>query len=269
MTSELLLVVGAIFLLGVGCSSGDGETAPGGGVRPNMTAYCAALCDQLNECDNSEDASICANGCENETAAVAPKLRADWIAKQQACVLAKDCASVISGDAYSSCADEVNAGLAPSAAGTSFCDAWEAAATRCSEQLDKANCLDASKQYNDAALREAQGCLDKSCSLIVLCVGAALGESVGRGGGSNSCPYAFDGLCDEPSVCPPGTDTADCSGTGSCPTTFNGVCDEPDLCPPGTDSVDCSGNQCPYAFNGVCDEPDFCPSGTDSADCRI
>jgi len=34
------------------------------------------------------------------------------------------------------------------------------------------------------------------------------------GGGENSCPFAFDGECDEPNACAPGTDTADCLGGG-------------------------------------------------------
>ena len=30
----------------------------------------------------------------------------------------------------------------------------------------------------------------------------------------NSCEFAFDGTCDEPDLCAPGTDTADCSDSG-------------------------------------------------------
>ena len=40
----------------------------------------------------------------------------------------------------------------------------------------------------------------------------------GDSDGSNSCEYAYDGECDEPEYCDPGTDTSDCSG-GSTPGT--------------------------------------------------
>ena len=69
---------------------------------------------------------------------------------------------------------------------------------------------------------------------------------------ANSCPWAFDGECDEPGI-----------GTG--------------LCDAGTDSADCSAgpfdpaNSCVWAFDGECDEPGIgtgaCDAGTDAADC--
>jgi hypothetical protein len=78
----------------------------------------------------------------------------------------------------------------------------------------------------------------------------------------STCPYTNDGECDEPNLCPAGTDTVDCS---TCPYTNDGECDEPNLCPTGTDTVDCS--TCPYTNDGECDEPNLCPAGTDTADC--
>ncbi len=107
---------------------------------------------------------------------------------------------------------------------------------------------------------------------------------------ANSCPWAFDGECDEPGigtgVCLPGTDTFDCYGVGfdwsnSCPWAFDGECDEPGIgtgaCLPGTDTFDCRGasfdwsNSCPWAFDGECDEPGIgtgvCLPGTDTYDC--
>ncbi len=62
----------------------------------------------------------------------------------------------------------------------------------------------------------------------------------------NSCRYAYDGECDEPSYCPYGTDSSDCSGTSggsnSCRYAYDGYCDEPSLCDTGTDTRDCSGS---------------------------
>ena len=99
----------------------------------------------------------------------------------------------------------------------------------------------------------------------------------------DSCRWANDGECDEPDLCAPGTDTADCRDSGnlarrnsSCRWANDGECDEPDLCAPGTDAADCrdSGNlarrnnSCRWANDGECDEPDLCAPGTDAADCR-
>ncbi len=77
----------------------------------------------------------------------------------------------------------------------------------------------------------------------------------------NSCVWAFDGECDDPTVpgaltsaCSPGTDDADCGIGGGggggggglanpCPFTNDGDCDEPNglgLCAWGTDTADCS-----------------------------
>lgn len=77
-----------------------------------------------------------------------------------------------------------------------------------------------------------------------------------------------------------GPETTDTQGTrtrrseaDSCEYAFDDECDEPDLCPRGTDTTDCKKssergpNSCEYAYDGVCDEPDLCRRGTDSADC--
>ena len=116
----------------------------------------------------------------------------------------------------------------------------------------------------------------------------------------NSCQFANDGYCDEPTYCAPGTDTNDCQAAGNtatpnsaqsttptCAYENDGVCDVPSYCPQGTDVADCSqandwsqpandsGSQsntgdteaCRWAKDGVCDEPTYCAIGTDTADC--
>jgi len=90
----------------------------------------------------------------------------------------------------------------------------------------------------------------------------------------NSCSYAFDNECDEPDICPIGTDTADCSIplADSCIYANDGECDEPGLCAFGTDTTDCftpDPNSCFFANDGECDEPNICSIGTDSADCAV
>ena len=103
----------------------------------------------------------------------------------------------------------------------------------------------------------------------------------------NSCRYAFDGECDEPTYCNNGTDSYDCRrqgvpGPNDCFWAYDGECDEPGLgtgvCPAASDAWDCrqqgsppGPNDCPFAFDGECDEPGIgtgvCMSGTDTADC--
>ena len=77
------------------------------------------------------------------------------------------------------------------------------------------------------------------------------------------CPWADDGVCDEPVLCPPGTDVNDC-----CATPGNGECEEESqggMCPDGTDFYDCG--YCKWPMDGLCDEPDFCPPDSDAFDC--
>ena len=139
--------------------------------------------------------------------------------------------------------------------------------------------------------------------------------------GPDSCRYAHDGVCDEPTYCEYGTDTTDCSmpttawdsgspsaasssasasqpsasepapsqtatetGPNSCRWANDGECDEPTYCAFGTDTADCQaaqtqaaapvdasnggfGDSCRYANDGVCDEPTYCDFGTDQTDC--
>ena len=67
---------------------------------------------------------------------------------------------------------------------------------------------------------------------------------------TNSCQHANDGMCDEPGLCAPGTDAADCSGHQSASTSAS------------------RNDSCAYSYDGKCDEPDICAFGTDMADCR-
>ena len=86
--------------------------------------------------------------------------------------------------------------------------------------------------------------------------------------GANSCSYAYDGFCDEPTLCADGTDTYDCTPL-TCPYTNDGYCDEPTTCPTGTDTVDCASSPtCPYTNDWYCDEGFSCSTGTDTADCQ-
>ena len=74
-------------------------------------------------------------------------------------------------------------------------------------------------------------------------------SSSSSGSRDNSCAYAYDGECDEPSYCETGTDTSDCSGGSSGGSSSGG------------------SNSCQYAYDGECDEPSYCETGTDTSDC--
>jgi len=117
---------------------------------------------------------------------------------------------------------------------------------------------------------------------------AGSGSGSGSGSGAaedNSCAYANNDICNEPNICFPGTDTADCPD--SCLHANNGYCDEPGhanydnagaTCAAGTDTTDCSGpDSCLEADNDVCDDKTHakftgssgsCAPGTDTTDCE-
>ena len=83
---------------------------------------------------------------------------------------------------------------------------------------------------------------------------------------SNSCQYAHDNMCDEPTYCSVGTDTADCQGgaPGQTPPS-NPPSGMPPSSPPSNQDP---ANSCQYANDNMCDEPYFCQVGTDTADCQ-
>ena len=115
----------------------------------------------------------------------------------------------------------------------------------------------------------------------------------------NSCVFAHDGVCDEPSLCAAGTDCNDCGGqspepaheapaasndqpgdANTCRHAYDGECDEPTHCAPGTDSADCmdargthvdgpADDSCEFAFDDECDEGTWCDYGTDTTDCYV
>ena len=213
--TTLVLMLGLVW----GCSSSggsgggnpNGNVAPGGG-GTTIASFCSAACSKVEQCDSTADTSTCTASCQNSYAVIGPKLRPEFVAGMSNCFTNKDCATVLSGDADAACADEAAAALAPSAAGTAFCDALQSAANQCGGSSDKASCLAAVKQFSDPALQAAQTCTGKACTEIDSCIEAQLGLSSGgsSSSGSNSCEWAFDGYCDEPEYCAPGTDTYDC-----------------------------------------------------------
>ncbi len=211
----LLCAVGSLWACSSGTSGGGGNpNGFAGNSSAQSGSYCATVCGKFHQCDGSEDLQTCTASCENDFAATGPKLRAEYVSKLQNCVTAKDCATVLSGGATSQCAEEAAAALAPTQEGTSFCNQIETAAGKCGGGSDKAQCLQAAKQFSDGALKAAEACLQKACADIESCIDAQLGmqSSSSSSSGSNSCEYAYDGYCDEGEYCEYGTDSYDCSG---------------------------------------------------------
>lgn len=94
--------------------------------------------------------------------------------------------------------------------------------------------------------------------------GGSGGDGVGGVDGGTLCAFDGDGTCDEPDLCPVGTDSDCDGGTPNCEYEADGYCDVPGSCEPGTDTVDCT---CASEDDGECDVPGLCAYGTDIADC--
>lgn len=95
--------------------------------------------------------------------------------------------------------------------------------------------------------------------------------------GPHSCNWINDGVCDEPDLCPVGTDTSDCdddevdccAADDPCDWGGDGVCHcDGDY---DWDATDCAvdNDSCRYARDNVCDEPQYCDYGTDTTDCEL
>jgi len=100
-------------------------------------------------------------------------------------------------------------------------------------------------------------CINDTCEGGAIC---GLGKCLPAGDGS--CLYEFDGVCEEPEFCEPGSDPFDC-----CASPQDGACEEIDyggVCSPYSDFFDCG--YCPFVNDGQCDDG-LCPVGTDEADC--
>ena len=163
------------------CSGGASTTSSSSSAAAtsasSLSDFCGSLSERLNACDSTSSVQTVTNKCENDFAAIYPKLRADWVSSVEACMPQQDCASVLKDTAFGDCFEEASASLAPTSAGSAFCDAYADADLACDKKLDKASCLSAAKQYNDATLREAQACTSQSCSGMKPCIDAALGDS--------------------------------------------------------------------------------------------
>ncbi len=113
---------------------------------------------------------------------------------------------------------------------------------------------------------------DPDCCAVIkngVCEETSSGGTCPNGSDWHDCGYcpaalSSDGFCDEPDVCPTGTDN-DC-----CATRKDGTCEEQSMggdCLDGSDAYDCGYCPVAWAADGICDEPGDCPEGSDGADC--
>jgi hypothetical protein len=155
----ILAVAGSLLALAtVHCSStaGTGKAAGNPSLGLSPSDFCQQICTRVSGCDTSHDVDTCAQSCDNDLASSYPKLRGDLVANVEACWSKKDCKTVLlSASALDSCADEAEESLAPTSAGTSFCDGLDTSWKKCGESLDKSRCLHLAKRYNDDANIEA------------------------------------------------------------------------------------------------------------------
>jgi uncharacterized membrane protein YgcG len=183
------LVVGALVFGALACGSpnGSSSTSTGGpGQTISTDDFCGAYCGRVNTCDATQAEQTCVNECKNANAALLPKLNSAVTSQLETCIAAKDCKTVLSSSILKTCQKEVVASVAPSADGAAFCNQLAAADTKCGKTLDKANCLEDIKLYNDTAIRDAEACTSAACSAIDDCVDAALGDDLKSSSGSTS-----------------------------------------------------------------------------------
>lgn len=175
--------------MALACSSanhGSDSDQPTKANREAAGDYCEIACAKQKSCDQRSDDQTCRNSCTNELAALGPKLRIEYLDGTSSCINDADCASVLDGSAPQKCSRQAVASLAPSAAGTAFCDGYAAALMDCRAELDKAACFELVKTFNDAALSDASRCLEHACSTMTDCVAAALGGTSGSDGAGSS-----------------------------------------------------------------------------------
>ncbi len=195
-------LVAAALAGSIGCANDDENE-----LEADLASYCDTVCRRNVECFDGIEAKDCLDQCAESSAAVQDKLNVKYVTMLEACIAEMECAT-LRGVGTEPCVDEVDATLAPTKGGLQFCNALDGTTDRCGELFSKAICLQISKQFDEGTLKEAEACAQKACLEIDPCIRDAFGVEKGN---TDPCPFTNDGECDEPDLCPPGTDTADCS----------------------------------------------------------
>lgn len=160
-----------------GCGSDDGDGAGGSG---NYVASCDAACAKAHDCDGSVDAATCTKLCQNDLAAIGPKLSGAYLAEIDACIREATCGELVANALFDTCGSRARAKLGASAAATGLCDRARTAGMECSRPTTgEAACVSGAKIFSDAALSAASACFERPCNDQAACVAAELGVGIG------------------------------------------------------------------------------------------
>ena len=114
--------------------------------------------------------------CREDSAAVGPHLRADFLAGIDACVDELSCVQLAAASVLQPCQREAAARLAPSGAAEALCQAVVDSIQECAGiSVGTAGCLDGVKIFSDAALTSARACAEEPCDQRTACLSAELG----------------------------------------------------------------------------------------------
>ncbi len=207
----------------VGCAVSTSPTpdtgaGSGPGTGDTLDGFCGNYCQKLSTCDHTRDLQTCTNSCNNEFAAVFPKIRGDVVTMMENCTDSNDCATALGSGDIGQCATQAEASIAPTESAKAFCGAYVAAQGKCGTTEDMATCLNSAKLFNDDAINLAANCVTKSCTDIDSCVSAALGSLTGgtatTSGGGESCVQSQScGGSHTLTVCTSTDSSGQCTGT--------------------------------------------------------
>lgn len=139
-------------------------------------ASCDRACVRAQECSSAIDAGVCATDCKDDTSAIGPNLRSDFLEALDDCVGELTCLELAGNAVFQTCQREAAALTAPSAAAEALCDAVVESIRECTGlTVGTAGCLDGVKVFHDAALLRARACEDKSCDQRTGCLRDELG----------------------------------------------------------------------------------------------
>jgi hypothetical protein len=162
-------------------------------------SFCSSICARFTACNATSDPIVCTNKCNSDNAFILSKLRSDVVQSMQSCIQAKDCKTIRSQNAISSCLKEAWDKAAASAAVERYCNNYAAAATKCGGRIDISACVISRKIFSDEALTDATGCTKKTCSSIDSCVSATFAIEasdtplLSDGGGTGNPPTPDSG----------------------------------------------------------------------------
>ncbi len=183
MRSFLISSLFVAFGFVVGCTS-DEEDKGSAKEAASAGSYCNTVCSKASGCDSDEDKDTCQRQCERNQGTDFSDFRSDLVKRVEGCVEAKSCAEVFEATAAKTnigqtCFLEELEKIAPTEAAQSFCDRAATFLKQCDKgSFNIPGCLSLTKQFNDNAVGDAEGCFDKDCGAYNACLDATLGITI-------------------------------------------------------------------------------------------